>query len=712
MQKRGGLSSVEVYLPERKHDYVNRKLVRLFVKTYVRSTGYSATHFNEAVNFMQRLLDDKMSEEGSVARKGSIKEDKFLKDYLNEVQIIKADLERSSGIDVQESLDSQITRSDELLLVDICYDPTIVSTLAFISKSNVVSGYVHSAQVGTRGSDSRGMMFHHGFVRKMEFLGDGEDVDHFIHNQGKTNRVGRREYKAFACHMNPRMDTSAHLGMNLLLRYLVLGEPFPDFLYPLDYAHRPIFRSVNSYTKSYPPSTQYRNWKAIYSAAGIRCTKVTHQNRGQVQQRLSDKGCPMDTIERFIGYAGMGQKQMNGSQKDSYMHTPPVAPVCGAADGDPNHPDLHNPGWDVDFLPGELESLCPWLYSELKKVDDKFEVYHDHKIRTAMCLFQARGCLLAFERRIGQAVLMLASLPLDSKNNLMPDLPPLYIRWKNHPVCLLSFFQSSVFQNICHRVHKRQKEEFDQNQEVFSPVQKSWVTIEMGRIIPKLHAGNRLSKSILQGQRQFSHEIIGSLDVLHSKMDWIISNLQSNGQDTLADASDDSTSAHSHDIPLVASPHTFSPRPPCFVSPNVSPVCYNSKMNVKGKKRLHKPPSPVLNRPFSMSNVTASDYWTEFKYGVNGYPSLESLELAHGSKWRSDTVFARVDGRKGTSLKASWSLQKPIYIYIEFHIQAGKSEEEALELIQGVFDRFSYRHSGRPKLNECKNEFVTIWGNV
>jgi hypothetical protein len=244
----GGLSSVDVYVPSQMHDYVNRKLVRLFVKTYVRTTGYSTTHFNEAVNFMQRLLEDKMSEQGAVARKGSIKEDKFLKDYLNEVKIIRADKERASGTDIQESLDSQISRSEELLLVDICYDPTTVSTLACLTKSNVVSGYVHSVQVGTRGSDSRGMMFNHGFVRKMEYLGDGDDVDHFIHNQGKTNRVGRREYKAFACHMNPRMDTSAHLGMNLLLRYLVLHEPFPNFLYPLDYAQRPIFRSVNSYT--------------------------------------------------------------------------------------------------------------------------------------------------------------------------------------------------------------------------------------------------------------------------------------------------------------------------------------------------------------------------------------------------------------------------------------------------------------------------------
>jgi hypothetical protein len=113
-----------------------------------------------------------------------------------------------------------------------------------------------------------------------------------------------------------------------------------------------------------------------------------------------------------------------------------------------------------------------------------------------------------------------------------------------------------------------------------------------------------------------------------------------------------------------------------------------------------------------MLNVTALDYWIQFKYGVNGGPSLESLELAHGSKWRSDTAFSRVDGRKGTSLKASWSLQKPIYLYIEYHMLSGKTEDEALQLIQGVFDRLCYRHSGRPKLNECKKEFVNIWGSI
>lgn len=715
-----GLSSFNVYLPEQTHDYVNRKLVRLFVKTYVRSLGYSQSHYTEAINFLQRLLEDQMSDGGCVARKGSIKDDRYLKDYLKEVHIIKADLERESDIDIQEGLDSFITRAQELCLVDICYDLFRVSTLQFLAKSNVACGYVHSAQVGTRGSDSRALLFHHGFIRKMEFLGDGDDVDHFIHNQGKTNRVGRREYKAFATHKNPRMDTSAHLGINLLLRFVCHGEPFPDFLSPKEYTHRPIFRSISCYSKSYPPSTQYNNWKAIYNAAGIRCNKVTHQNRGQVQQRLSDLGCPLDTIERFIGYAGMGQKQMNTSMKDSYLHTPPVQPVCGAADGDPQHPDLHKPGWDIDLLPGELATLCPWLYRELKKVEIGFHMYPDHAIRTKMCLFQARGCLLAFERRIGQAVKMLASLPLNEKNLVLLEEPPLHKRWANHPVCILDFFQSPAFQNIMDRVQKGQRQESFSTSNELTSRQKNWVTQEMNKITPKLNASARLSQAILQGQQQAFSEVVRSLEGLHTKTDWIIDQLVNNGkndintigiykEDAGVDVDGDSVSIGS---PLPATT-TSVIRPPRFVSTNTNSIAtFNPLVNSKGKKRKHCPPSPVLNRPFSSSNLTAHDYWMEYKYGVNGHPSLESLESAHGSKWRSDTAFSRVDGKKGTSLKAAWSLQRPIYYFIQYHMDSGQSEQDALLLIQEVFDRFSYRHSGRPKLKECKKEFVSKWGGT
>jgi hypothetical protein len=37
------------------------------------------------------------------------------------------------------------------------------------------------------------------------------------------------------------MDTSAHFGMNVLLRFCVLCKPFPEFLDGEDYTKRPVF---------------------------------------------------------------------------------------------------------------------------------------------------------------------------------------------------------------------------------------------------------------------------------------------------------------------------------------------------------------------------------------------------------------------------------------------------------------------------------------
>jgi hypothetical protein len=104
----------------------------------------------------------------------------------------------------------------------------------------------------------------------MQFLGNGQDdVDHLVHNHGKTNRVGRVTYKAFATHCNPRIDSSAHLGLGALLCYSCLGEPFPNFLEPKDYAKRHLFRASMSYEKRYPPSTQYSNWKKVFNHCDI-----------------------------------------------------------------------------------------------------------------------------------------------------------------------------------------------------------------------------------------------------------------------------------------------------------------------------------------------------------------------------------------------------------------------------------------------------------
>jgi hypothetical protein len=189
------------------------------------------------------------------------------------------------------------------------------------------------------------------------------------------------------------------------------------------------------------------------------CTKVTHVCRGQVQQELSNKEVNPQDSERFFGYAASGEKKMNSNQKDSYLFTPPVAPVCGAADGDLKNPSFHKPVWSINLAETELYNLCPWLYTQLRIVDDAFVLYPSFKARKGLCLFQAQACLLAMERRISQAVKMLASRPVDDKNNLISESPPIHQWWSSYCVCRLPFFQSANFLDICRHVYKAQMDQ-------------------------------------------------------------------------------------------------------------------------------------------------------------------------------------------------------------------------------------------------------------
>ena len=57
---------------------------------------------------------------------------------------------RSEVHNLHASLSTQIPRSQELALAEACYDPTVLPHLSALAKSNVVTGYAHSGQVGHR----------------------------------------------------------------------------------------------------------------------------------------------------------------------------------------------------------------------------------------------------------------------------------------------------------------------------------------------------------------------------------------------------------------------------------------------------------------------------------------------------------------------------------------------------------------------------------
>jgi hypothetical protein len=219
---------LDIYLPG-KANFVNRMLVRQFIHWYISHTSPTVSHISESLMFLQRKLSDAMNDVREIPWKGMIREDTLIKDFTKDMLVKVANSEEMQLRVLHADMDRQITPTNHLRLVDCFYDSHVMTNLSAMATSNVVTGYTLSSQIGSRGSDSRGIMISHGFVKAMRFLGEGEDVDHFVHNHGKTNRVGRVTYRAFATHQNPRMDSLAHLGMSTLLRFLVQANPFRIF---------------------------------------------------------------------------------------------------------------------------------------------------------------------------------------------------------------------------------------------------------------------------------------------------------------------------------------------------------------------------------------------------------------------------------------------------------------------------------------------------
>jgi hypothetical protein len=390
------------------------------------------------------------------------------------------------------------------LLSEACYDPNVLFHLSALAKSNIVTGYAHSGQVGHQGQEGCALMMHHGFISQMEYLGDGETVDNFIHNYGKTNRASRLEMKPFCNHRNPCMDTSAHLGVNLLLHFCVLYEPFPDFLDGEDYTKRLVFRSIRSYHSKYPSSSQNSNWNSLCKVCGINCDNVTYQQRQQLQQKLADAGLDLMHLERFIGYASNGQKQMNGNQLHLYLFNSPVQAVAGAADGDPNSPSTCISGWDVTISSTDLSTLCPWLWHAISKVEKAMAQFMDPKDQASHCLIQTQGSLSAIVFRVTRAVKLLASLPVDDKNNLLVDEPAIYLCWSHHPVLSQPFFGSQTFFDICFQVQHSQKQSALLVANNPTSQQKSWFGREgQKNIVPKLTHNIGLLQSLLTSNREF-----------------------------------------------------------------------------------------------------------------------------------------------------------------------------------------------------------------
>jgi hypothetical protein len=108
---RFNLTSKDLYLSGRSNDYVSRGLARLFVRYYVEKRGRTKTNFGNAIHYLQQVLDDSLNRLNKVAKRGSIKEDRFLTKFKKDMLMQVAEEYRSEVHDLHASLSTQIPRS-------------------------------------------------------------------------------------------------------------------------------------------------------------------------------------------------------------------------------------------------------------------------------------------------------------------------------------------------------------------------------------------------------------------------------------------------------------------------------------------------------------------------------------------------------------------------------------------------------------------------
>jgi hypothetical protein len=125
-------------------------------------------------------------------------------------------------------------------------------------------------------------------VKKMQFLGNGKNDNHFTYNHGKPIILVMLHARHFSPTVTNWMDLSIHLGMSPLLQYSCSGEPFPNFLNPKRRLCQmpcvPFLSIISELTPWFHPVWQLN--KNPFTYCGICCNMAMNVCHGQIQRNL------------------------------------------------------------------------------------------------------------------------------------------------------------------------------------------------------------------------------------------------------------------------------------------------------------------------------------------------------------------------------------------------------------------------------------------
>ena len=192
----------------------------------------------------------------------------------------------------------------------------------------------------------------------------GMDGSYMVSDGGKTNPSGNYKYSAFFDHKNPLLCSKFATMFSFLERFLIMHEPFPDFLDGGEsFYHRPVFRKETDHTKTQTYTSSAKHQTAMQAEVGVICAKLTHQGRGEGQRIMDDAGVSFDDIGRMPHYFHTPQCQ-------SYLLDVPKDPMLAAAGHDHTMPRAATAAHlEVPVADSLIDALFPQVGEQLEKVE-------------------------------------------------------------------------------------------------------------------------------------------------------------------------------------------------------------------------------------------------------------------------------------------------------------------------------------------------------
>lgn len=683
----------------------------------------TAGQLGTACLFIQTYLNRQMAANDKTIIKGAVKNDPIIKEVLKGYQNSKATRALSEGEDFQSAIATRITKEQMYDMTKQGLNPTDESLkrLHTLSLMNTVAGVRHTHQTGQRGDDLRNFSAAMGFTQVCDYIGpNGTELNYVITNQGKTNKVGKHEYSAFAPHLNPMLDTTAWHGFIFMYRHSVMQEPVPNLLDWKDYYKRPVYRGSSGASVSLDSSSQNEHWNKLYASEDVQVAKVVHQGRVESQQHLDNVGVSQAHISRAHHYT---DKSVSTAQATSYLYNPPLDAVVARAGGDPRNIRYFDPVWNKVPVSEELLSLAvPDLVTQIKAVEEEFSKMSTIGERKSKQLHTARGTANSFKSRVEHALRAAASRPLDVNTKLIVDSEPLYLKYRDSfPLFRHQVFSSSQFMDLVGAMRVAQDTQNNRRIQIPSDCANEFQRIIYDDVMPAMRM---LQTDMSAGQRgmdafraEIRTEIRSQMDQLEqqqARFNRAIWDFASESQgidpaqsdarfwEAMSGPSSRSSQA-SASLPQQQAGSSLAGRSALTVTGSTTLGLRADGITPRKRKpgvsRLCEYGSGPGEKQVLMSteNYTLEDFWGEFYHGRNGNEPLKDLE-AKGIEWRRDPPGA-------TRFKTFWSYRVPIYNLMMHWIDNGESERAALYKAQPIFDSVPKSRTGKPNLKKLPDIF-------